>query len=561
MVNKKRMEPQNTQPALPRSIECDYLVIGTGIAGLYFALNAAAHGRVLMVSKERAERANTWLAQGGIAAVLSAPDSFAAHCQDTLRVGVGLCCREAVETAVQEGPQCIADLVQNYGVEFDRNNAHVETPKNATPSKVSDDYDLGREGGHSHRRVVHYRDVTGRAVADKLLEAARRHSRIQIFEDCMAVDLLSRAKYGGPPGCFGAYVLDRFHKHVSTVTARVTVLACGGAGKVYLYTSNVDGASGDGIAMAYRLGATVQDMEFIQFHPTCLYHPAARSFLISEALRGEGGKLILADGTRFMPDVHPDGELAPRDVVARAIDHELKRTGDDCVYLDMTALEPAFLKTRFPNIYKNCLSFGIDITREPIPVVPAAHYICGGVRTDVWGRTDVPNLLAIGETACTGLHGACRLASNSLLEGLVFGRRAAQIAQEMESISPGEVAHWSPGGAIDSDEAVVVSHNWDEIRRFMWNYVGIVRSTKRLQRALRRIDLIREEIREYYWNFNITTDLLELRNLALVAHLIVATAISRPESRGLHHMRDHTETRAELACPIAFRRGAGPPPK
>jgi L-aspartate oxidase len=526
-------------------MECDYLVIGSGIAGLYFALHAAQHGEVVVISKTRVDDANTWLAQGGIASVLASDDSFESHVRDTVRVGAGLSHLEAVETMVREGPSCVMDLVERFGVSFDG---------------ADGGYDLGREGGHTHRRVVHHRDTTGREVGDRLLEAVRANPRIRIFEGCMAVDLLSRAKYGGPNACFGAYVLDRATSEVCTVVARVTVLASGGAGKVYLYTSNVDAASGDGIAMAYRLGASVQDMEFIQFHPTCLYHPEARSFLISEALRGEGGKLRLQDGTRFMVSYHPDVELAPRDVVARAIDNELKRTGDDCVFLDMTHLEAGFLKRRFPNIYQNCLRFGIDLTQEPIPVVPAAHYICGGVRTDIHGRTDVPNLLAIGEVACTGLHGACRLASNSLLEGLVFARRAAEIAKDIPSSAPSGVADWSPAGATDSDEAVVVSHNWDEIRRFMWNYVGIVRSTKRLQRARSRVGLIREEIRDYYWNFKVTPDLLELRNLALVAHLIIAGAMARPESRGLHYMRDYPETSEALARDTVFRRGAGPPP-
>ncbi len=525
--------------------DCDYLVVGSGIAGLYFALNAAEHGRVVVLTKRSALESATWHAQGGIASVLSDEDSFESHIQDTLRVGAGLCNEEAVRVAVYEGPAVVRELLDRYSVPFDR----IE----------GNGFDLGREGGHSHRRIAHVRDLTGREVAERLLDAARRHPNIEIREHCMAIDLLTAAKYGGPNACFGAFVLDRRTQRIETLVARVTVLASGGAGKVYLYTSNPDVASGDGVAMAYRVGASIANMEFIQFHPTCLYHAEARSFLVSEALRGEGGRLILQDGTRFMPKYHPDAELAPRDVVARAIDAELKRTGDDCVYLDMTHLDDGFVRKRFPGIHRKLLDLGIDMTRQPIPVVPAAHYMCGGVKTDLWGRTDVRNLLAIGEVACTGLHGACRLASNSLLEGLVFAKRAAQVARDLEPVIPPAVASWGFEGAADSDEAVVVSHNWDEIRRFMWNYVGIVRTTKRLERARRRIELVREEIREYYWNFKVTSDLIELRNLALAAHLIIASALRRPESRGLHYMLDHPESKEHLARDTVLRRGNGPP--
>jgi len=523
---------------------CDYLVIGSGIAGLYFALEAAEHGTVVILTKRDAAQSSTWHAQGGIAAVLDPQDSYEAHIRDTLRVGVGLCDVAAVTAAVTEGPDCVRDLAARFSVVFDQKNGG---------------FDLGREGGHGCRRVAHAHDMTGREVASKLLDAVHDHPRITLMEDCMAVDLLTAAKYGGPNACFGAFVLDRHSGRIGTLLARATILATGGTGKVYLYTSNPDTASGDGIAMAYRVGASVANLEFIQFHPTCLYHPEARSFLISEALRGEGGKLRLADGTRFMPSYHDMAELAPRDVVARAIDQELKRTGDDCVYLDMTALDPEFLRQRFPNIYKTCLSFGIDLTCDPIPVVPAAHYSCGGVKTDLVGRTDVQNLFAIGEVACTGLHGACRLASNSLLEGLVFAKRTASVVKDLEEVEPPGLVQWGFEGAADSDEAVVVTHNWDEIRRFMWNYVGIVRTTKRLERARRRIETVREEIRDYYWNFKITADLLELRNLALTAHLIILSAMARPESRGLHFMLDYPETMDWFAKDTVLRRGSGPP--
>ncbi len=524
---------------------CDYLVIGSGIAGLYFALHAAEQGRVVVLTKRRPEDSATWYAQGGIASVLDRQDTFAEHIADTIRVGAGLCHEDAVQTAVTEGPACVRDLTQRFGVAFDRNS--------------QGDLDLGREGGHGRRRVAHVKDLTGKEVAARLLDAAKAHPNIELWDDCMAIDLLTAAKYGGPNACFGAFVLDRRSGRIHTVVSRVTILATGGAGKVYLYTSNPDVASADGIAMAYRIGATISNMEFIQFHPTCLYHPEARSFLISEALRGEGGKLLTADGKRFMTEYHDMAELAPRDIVARAIDAELKRRGDDCVYLDVSHLDADFVRQRFPNIHDKCLSLGIDITKEPIPVVPAAHYTCGGVKTDLWGRTDVANLLAVGEVACTGLHGACRLASNSLLEGLVFSKRAAQVAEKMEAVVPPAVATWGFEGAADSDEAVVVTHNWDEIRRFMWNYVGIVRTTKRLERARRRIELVREEIREYYWNFKVTPDLIELRNLALTAHLIILSAMSRQESRGLHFMLDQPATSDHFLRDTELRRGNGPP--
>jgi L-aspartate oxidase len=527
-------------------IETDFLVIGSGVGGLYFALHAAAHGRVLVVTKTDAAESNTNYAQGGIASVLAEDDTFESHIEDTLRVGDGLCHRDAVEIAVREGPDHIRALVDRFGVEFTRDRA-------------GEGFALGREGGHSTRRVVHARDLTGRELERALLEAAGAHERITILPDHMAVDLLTMAKYGGPSAVFGAYVLDQHTGEVDTVVARATMLATGGAGKVYLYTSNPDIATGDGVAMAYRVGARVGNMEFFQFHPTCLFHPQAKSFLISEALRGEGGVLKLRDGSTFMERYHEMKSLAPRDVVARAIDAEMKRTGDEHVVLDMTHLKRDFLLERFPNIFDRCLQLGIDIGKTPIPVVPAAHYSCGGVVTDTIGRTSVTNLYAVGEAAMTGLHGACRLASNSLLEALVFAKRAADDVVGTRAIRPPAVAPWGPGDAVTSDEAVVVTQNWDEIRRMMWNYVGIVRTDKRLERARRRVELIREEIRDYYWNFRVTQDLLELRNIALVAHLVIECARRRRESRGLHYNLDFPGKDERPAVDTILRRGDGPP--
>jgi L-aspartate oxidase len=527
-------------------IETDYLVLGSGIAGLSFALEAAAHGRVIVATKRAPEESNTNYAQGGIAAVLDPADSIDAHVRDTLTVGEGLCHRDIVELCVREGPEAVRWLISRAGVEFDRNGAG--------------ELELAREGGHSARRVAHHKDTSGREIERGLLAAARAHERITMLDSHMAVDLLQLAKYGGPDACFGAYVLDEKSGEVKTIVARATIIATGGAGKVYLYTTNPDVASGDGVAMAYRAGAAVGNMEFFQFHPTCLYHPQAKNFLISEALRGEGGVLKLRSGEPFMERYHAMKSLAPRDVVARAIDSELKRTGDDCVFLDMTALDPQFLVERFPAIHARCLQFGIDMRKQQIPVVPAAHYSCGGVVTDDRGRTNVRNLYAVGEVAMTGLHGACRLASNSLLEGVVLGRRAAADVRELESLRPTQVAPWYPGSASPSDEAVVISQNWDEVRRLMWNYVGIVRTDKRLERARRRIELIRSEIREYYWNFRVTGDLLELRNLALVAHLVIECAFRRHESRGLHFNADYPQKDERWAKDTILRRGDGPEP-
>ena len=515
--------------------QSDFLIIGSGVAGLLFALNTAQAGRVALVTKKEAMESNTNQAQGGIAAVLGHNDSFDLHIQDTLNSGAGLCHPDVVNLVVKEGPRRIEALIKR-GVSFSRH-------KNASPEA----FDLGREGGHSRNRIVHTQDMTGREVERALLEQVRAHPNIELFENHIAIDLIThstRMKRGlvtttHEEHCCGAYVLDRKARQVRSFVARIVLLATGGAGKVYLYTSNPDIATGDGLAMAYRAGATLANLEFVQFHPTCLYHPDARNFLISEAVRGEGGVLIDARGASFMERYDPAKDLACRDVVARAIDTELKRSGDDSVFLDITGQDAAFVRKRFPNLYENCRRFGVDMTRDPIPVVPAAHYMCGGVVTDTEGRTDLHQLYAVGETACTGLHGANRLASNSLLEALVYAHRAAQQAiREFRSGTLTEVPDppgWDETGTTDSDERIMVSQNWDEIRRFMWSYVGIVRSDKRLQRARRRIELIQREISDYYWNFKVTGDLIELRNLAMVAELIIRCASHRKESRGLHY--------------------------
>jgi len=512
----------------------DFLVLGSGIAGLFYALQVAEHGRVAIVTKKRAAESATNYAQGGIAAVVAPDDSFESHIQDTLEAGAGLCREEAVRQVVEGGPAAIEALLA-YGVDFDREDT------------TEPGFELGREGGHRHRRVLHHRDATGREIERALLARARAHPQIRLFEDHLAIDLLTagRAGLGGSDRVLGAYVLDSASGQVDRFQARITLLATGGAGKVYLYTSNPDIASGDGMAMAYRAGATLANMEFFQFHPTCLFHPRAKSFLISEALRGEGGVLRRTDGTAFMAAYHEMADLAPRDIVARAIDSELKRSGDDFVVLDITQHDPAWLRERFPTIHQRCLEFGVDLTRDPIPVVPAAHYCCGGVVTNLRGETDLPGLFAAGEVACTGLHGANRLASNSLLEGVVFARAAAAesiLRLPDLPVAEQDVDPWQTEGVIDSAEAVVITQNWDEIRRFMWNYVGIVRSNKRLERARRRIRLLRGEIGEYYSNFTLTAPLLELRNLATVAELVIECALRRKESRGLHYNLDHPET-------------------
>jgi L-aspartate oxidase len=524
-------------------METDYLVIGSGIAGLHFANLASAHGRVVVITKKEPSESNTNYAQGGVAAVLATDDSFAQHVQDTLTTGDGLCNREVVEMCVEAGPEQVRRLL-DYGVRLERN--------------ADGELDLTREGGHTRRRVVHHEDVTGREIQRALLEATRANPNVTLLDDHIAVDLLSMAKYGGDPSCFGAYVLDRRSGKVETIVARATVLASGGGGKVYVYTSNPDVATGDGVAMAYRIGAVVSNMEFFQFHPTVLYHPHAKSFLISEALRGEGGKLRLATGERFMDAYHPLAELGPRDVVARAIDNELKKSGADSVFLDMTHLDADFVRHRFPNIHEACLKLGIDMTKQPIPVVPAAHYMCGGVKVDKEGRSTIRGLYAIGETSCTGLHGANRLASNSLLEGMVYAARAADAVRAEPAAHPPNVIPWSTGNAADPNDRIVIALNWDEIRRFMWSYLGIVRSDKRIDRARRRIELLREEIREYYWNFKIDSDIIELRNLALVAHLIIESARRRKESRGLHYTVDYPDKRPE-AVDTDLQLTQGPP--
>ncbi len=507
----------------------DVLVIGSGAAGLTLALQLADTASVAVICKNAATDGATYYAQGGIAAVLDSHDSIDSHVADTLEAGAGLCNEPVVRHVVSESRNAIEWLV-SLGVDFTRNGDDAQ-------------FHLTQEGGHSQRRIIHAADATGRAVSDTLLGKALAHPNITMYEHRVAVDLI-RDKSASVPVCAGAYVLNRETDHIDTFLARCTVIASGGASKAYLYTSNPDGNTGDGIAMAWRAGCRVANLEFNQFHPTCLYHPKAKSFLVTEAIRGEGGILTLPDGERFMSRFDNRGELAPRDIVARAIDHEMKRLGLDCVYLDISHKPADFITSHFPTIHARCLELGIDITQEPIPVVPAAHYTCGGVVVDIHGRTDLPNLYAVGETTCTGLHGANRMASNSLLECLVYARSAAlDIAARIKDAAiPTPKPDWDESLVTDSDEDVVISHNWDELRRFMWDYVGIVRTNKRLQRALHRAELLQQEIGEYYSNYKISNDLIELRNLAMVAELIIRSALRRKESRGLHYTLDYPQT-------------------
>ena len=516
------------------SIATDVLIIGCGAAGLSLALRLADTARVIALAKGPVYEGSTYYAQGGVSAVLDAEDSIESHLQDTLIAGAGLCHADAVRFTVEHGRKVI-EWLSDQGVPF--------TKESDTEGHV--DYHLHREGGHSHRRVVHAADATGRAIQTTLEERARQHPNITLYDHYSAVDLIASRKLGlSGNRCLGAYVLNRQTGQVEVISARVVVLATGGASRVYLYSSNPDGSTGDGIAMAWRAGCRVGNMEFMQFHPTCLYHPKAKSFLISEAVRGEGGVLRLPDGSRFMHHFDPRLELAPRDIVARAIDHEMKRLGAECLYLDISHQSADFIRSHFPNIDAKCREYGFDMTREPLPVVPAAHYTCGGVMTDLAGRTDLEGLYAIGEAAFTGLHGANRMASNSLLECLVFAAAAsAHISANLQQITPPPaLPAWDESRVTDSDEDVVITHNWQELRRFMWDYVGIVRTNKRLQRAKNRVDLLLREIAEYYGNFRISADLIELRNLALVADLIIRSALERKESRGLHYTLDYPAT-------------------
>jgi L-aspartate oxidase len=517
------------------TLQFDTLIIGSGLAGLSLALKLADRRKVAVITKKSLLEGASARAQGGIATVLSREDSLAEHIQDTMTAGAGLCDPATTRYVVEHGKAAIDWLIAQ-GVPFTR-DASTDTG-----------YHLTREGGHSHRRIIHAADATGHAVQETLAAKVQAHPNITLLEHYIAIDLITGKKLGQQDNrCHGAYALNSLSDEVNTIAARDTILATGGAGKVYLYTTNPDTATGDGIAMGWRAGCRVANMEFIQFHPTCLYHPHAKSFLITEAVRGEGGILKLPDGTRFMPWHDERAELAPRDIVARAIDFEMKKRGLDCVYLDISHQPLEFLQEHFPTIYAHCLALGIDISKEPIPVVPAAHYTCGGIVTDLRGRADLDNLYAIGETSHTGLHGANRLASNSLLECMVFAEAAARDILDKPQANLIPLPQWDESRVTDADEQIVISHNWDELRRFMWDYVGIVRTSKRLQRAQHRIQLLHEEINEYYTNFHVTADLLELRNLVLSADLIVQSAMARHESRGLHYSKDYPDTLPQAA--------------
>jgi L-aspartate oxidase len=511
----------------------DVLILGSGTAGLTLALQLADHAKVAVLSKGPLEEGASLYAQGGISVVLDEADSLESHTNDTVKAGVGLCDEDIVRYTVEHARETIEWLIEQ-GVSFTKDGTSSET------------YHLTQEGGHSHRRIIHSADATGHEVETTLLAKAKAHSNIQLFPFHLGIDLITSQKHlnNGDNRCVGCYALDIKTDTTKTFTAPITVLATGGAGKVYLYTSNPDVSTGDGIAMGWRAGCRVANMEFVQFHPTCLFHPKAKSFLISESLRGEGAKLVLADGSSFMDRFHQQAELAPRDIVARAIDHEMKRLGDDCVYLDISHQPKEFIEKHFPTIHQRCLQFGIDMTREPIPVVPAAHYTCGGLITDIHGQTDLNGLYAIGETAHTGLHGANRMASNSLLECLVFASSAAKHIKNQQPLSAlkNTIPDWDASRVHRAKEAISVSHNWDELRRFMWDYVGIVRSNERLLRARQRLTLLQQEIKEDYSQHHITRDLLELRNLADIAELIITSALQRKESRGLHYTLDYPET-------------------